>query len=191
MANGVVDPPSNDAGLTAGSASGGGGSSKQRRNLIIGGVAAVGLGIIYLYAKSKSSSTANTSGTSSTPELIQPASNTDTTVGSLASSLQSQIAAEQSSLLQAMQQNNGNPIVPAEWPNIIKFGSYSPAEFTEVGTVSNGVYNGQAIENTNVPEYNNVYGGFAKISGPSQLTNGSVWVPTQYLTQLQSTPTGA
>lgn len=88
MADGLVAPPSNDAGLSAGSSNGGTGGNKSKRNLIIAGGAVVGLLGIYLFAKSRSSSSSNTA---TTPTLIAPASNTDTTVGGLASSLQEQL----------------------------------------------------------------------------------------------------
>jgi hypothetical protein len=217
MANGLVDPPSDNLGLSAGG--GGGGGDNKKRNLIIAGLAAAGLVGIYLFAKSRSSS--SSSGTTAAPEVIQPATNQDTAIqgafntlseqnaqilaaetgnassftnglSSAITSIEQAIAGSQGTLLNAISSSGSTasgtpaaqnlpPVNPAQWPTSVAFGSYSPSEFTEIGSVQNGQYNGQEVSG-GVPVYaSNGFGGLQQGFNLSQLPSGTtLYIPSIY-----------
>jgi hypothetical protein len=222
MANGLVDPPSNSLGLTSGSPGGGTTGSKTKRNLIIGGIGAVVLVGIYIYAKNKSASTAASSGTSTSPaDVIEPASNTDTTVSGIASSLSAQnqqllqqeqangtsltnslsnvlssieasIAGSQGAILSAVSSSKSTapatpaaaPVTalptlnPADFPKTVEYGQYTSGEYTQIGTVTNGVYNGSQVSG-DAPVYANVFGGFEQGYNAATLPSGTgIYIPT-------------
>lgn len=222
MANGVVDPPSNDLGLSAGN-TGGGTKPKANRNLIIAGVAAVGLIGVYLYAKNKSASASSSSSTTAPPYIVQPASNQDTAIqgafntlseenaqilaaetganssftnglSSAITSIEQAISGSQGTLLNAISSTKSTapatpapqqlpPVIPSQWPTSVAFGSYSSSEFTQIGQITNGQYNGQEVGG-GVPVYaSNGFGGLTQGINPfsGNVREGTTfYIPTIY-----------
>lgn len=176
MPSGLVSPPNDDNPITIGGGSSSNGGTDTKKKVIIGGAALGGLLLIYLYAKSRSSSSTSAATTASAPMLVAPASNMDTAVGSLASSLQTQLA----NTNQLLNQNNKPPVIPGQWPNIITYPNYSPGQFTQIGSVNNGVYSGTGVSG-GVPMYANVFGGFTKNFTMSTLPQGTgIYIPSVF-----------
>jgi hypothetical protein len=67
------------------------------------------------------------------------------------------------------------------WPQIIKYGEWTGAQFTKIGTVNNGQYSGINVTG-GVPVYANVFGGLAQGFDMATLPSGTdLYIPTQYL----------
>lgn len=70
------------------------------------------------------------------------------------------------------------PVNAANYPQIVPYGSYSPSDYTQIGNVVNGVYQGQNVSG-GVPVYTNIFGGFAQGPFPQQGSYG-VYIPSQF-----------
>lgn len=70
------------------------------------------------------------------------------------------------------------PVNASNFPQIVPYGSYSPTDYTQIGTVSGGQYSGLQVSG-GVPVYTNIFGGFAQGPFPKQGTYG-VYIPSQF-----------
>lgn len=92
------------------------------------------------------------------------------------------------------------PVSPITLPSLnaqsfplkVLFGQYNPADYTQVGTVQNGVYQGANVGG-GAPVYANVFGGFVQDFNMATLPNGTgIYVPTNLLEYVQGhTPAGS
>lgn len=70
------------------------------------------------------------------------------------------------------------------WPQIFKYGTYGPGEFTRIGTVENGVSDAPNVAG-GVPVFAGVFGGFAQGFNTKNLPNGTgIYIPTIFLPYL-------
>lgn len=78
------------------------------------------------------------------------------------------------------------------FPLKVLFGQYSPSDYTKIGTVNNGVYQGASVGG-GAPVYANVFGGFVQDFNFATLPNGTdIYVPTNLLDYVSGhTPAGA
>lgn len=73
------------------------------------------------------------------------------------------------------------PINAQLFPLKVLFGQYGPNDYTQVGTVTNGVYQGKGVTG-GAPVYANVFGGFVQDFDMASLPNGTgIYVPTALL----------
>jgi hypothetical protein len=70
------------------------------------------------------------------------------------------------------------PVNAQSFPQIVPYGSYSPSDYTQIGTVSGGQYSGQQVSG-GVPVYTNIFGGFAQGPFPKTGTYG-IYIPSQF-----------
>jgi hypothetical protein len=73
------------------------------------------------------------------------------------------------------------PLDASTFPNTVLFGQYTPGQYTQIGTVNNGVYSGKNVGG-GAPVYAGVFGGFVQGFNMSTLPNGTgIFVPTELL----------
>lgn len=170
--------------------------------LPVWGYALIGVGIFFLYSRGKAaSSTANTGAasniTASVPDI--PTASLTTPSGFSYSGplggLESLIPTGALSSTNGSASGPTNPppvastpapatapslpsVNAAAFPQIVKFGQYSPSDYTQIGSVSNGQYTGQQVSG-GVPVYTNIFGGFAQGPFPQSGTYG-VYIPSQF-----------
>lgn len=167
--------------------------------LPVWGYGLLGVGVFFLYSRRKSAATASQGATSNVTASV-PDIPTATLTTPSGFSYSGPLSGLSSVLpLGALSSTNGSttgatnptpvastpaptPSLPAvnaaAFPQIVKFGQYSPSDYTQIGSVSNGQYTGQQVSG-GVPVYTNIFGGFAQGPFPSSGTYG-VYIPSQF-----------